>query len=167
MERTKVLTLPLTLALSVFAAVASAQETNLTISAEGVPGLVLRIPSAASVTVTGDHTMVQTATATFHLWPVASAKTTDEALPRVTELIKGEFVNFKPKSTNDMVIAGALARHISGTGNEADDGDPGGAEVVVFVAGKHVFAACAHGEFDDVARRSKMMLAVLMTAKAP
>jgi hypothetical protein len=156
----------ITLALTSFSAVA-AGETNLTISVDGAAALVLRIPQAANVTVTGDHTVVQTTDTTFHLWPIASAKIPDEALPRVADLIKGEFINFKPKSTNDLLIAGAPARHVSGTGNEADDGDPGAAEVVLFVAGKHVFAACAHGEFDDAVRRTKVMMVVLKTARAP
>ena len=143
----------------------SAQETNLTILAGGAPALTLRIPQGANVTVTGDHTVVQTKETTFHVWSLGNLKTTQEALPRVSEIIKGEFVNFKPGNTNQIVVAGVPALHISGTGNEADDGDPGGAQIVFFMAGKHVFAACAHGEFDDAIRRSKEMMRMLKSAR--
>ena len=153
-------------AITLLASYARAQETNLTVSVAGAPTLVLRIPKDANVTVTGNHTVIQNPNTTFHLWSLADSKTPEEALPHLQEIIKGEFINFKPTATNDMVIAGNPARHVSGTGNEADDGDPGAAELVFFSAGKHVFAACAHGEFDDALRRSKIMLVVLKTAKA-
>jgi len=153
--------------LTVFAALASAQETNLTISAGGGPALVLRISQAAKVTVTGNHTVVQTTNLTLHLWPVANAKTAAEAQPHVADLIKGEFLNFKPSATNQLVIADLPAWHILGQGTEADDGDPGQAEVILFAVGEYVFAACVHGEFDDAARANKPMLAVLQTAKTP
>jgi hypothetical protein len=64
-------------------------------------------------------------------------------------------------------IAGAPAKHIIGPGNEADDGDPGNAEVVLFVVGGRVFAGCVHGEFDDASRARPAMMAVLQTAHAP
>jgi len=120
-----------------------AQETNLTISVEGSAALVLRIPKDANVTVTGNHTVIQNPNTTFHLWSLADAKTINDAVPRIQEIIKPEFVNFKPTTTNEMVITGKPARHISGMGNEADDGDPGAAEVVFFSTSKHVFAVCA------------------------
>ena len=156
----------ITFALCALAGLAAAQDTNLTILAGGTPVLALKIPQDANVTVTGEHTVVQTKETTFHVWSLASLKTPEEALPRITEIIKGEFVNFKPESTNKILVADAPALHISGKGNEADDGDPGGAQIVLFTAGKHVFAACAHGEFDDAIRRSKQMMIVLKSAKA-
>ena len=146
---------------------AYAQEKPLTVSADGAPALVLQIAQGAKVTVTGEHTVVQATNLTLHLWPVSGVQSPSEALPRVPELIKGEFINYKPSATNDLTIAGVPAKHVLGKGNEADDGDPGGAEVVLFAVGKHVFAACVHGEFDDAARASKPMMAVLQTAKAP
>jgi hypothetical protein len=153
--------------LSGFAGLVSAQETNLTVSAEDSAALILRIPQAARVTTEGNHTLIETTNLTLHLWPISKAKAIDEVLPLVAETIKGEFVNFKPNSTNSLLVAGAPAWHILGKGNEADDGDPGAAEVVIFKTGKRVFVACVHGEFDDAARRSKPMMAVLQTSKAP
>jgi hypothetical protein len=155
----------ITFVLATLAGLAAAQETNLTILAGGKPALTLMIPQEANVTVTGDHTVVQTKETTFHVWSLGNVKTTEQALPRVTDIIKGEFVNFKPENTNKIVVANAPALHVSGKGNEADDGDPGAAQIVLFTAGNHVFAACAHGEFDDAIRRSKQMMTMLKSAK--
>jgi hypothetical protein len=66
----------------------------------------------------------------------------------------------------DLVIAGAPAKHVTGSGNEADDGDPGNAEVVFFVAGGRVFAGCVHGEADDSSKARAAMMTVLNTAHA-
>ena len=65
------------------------------------------------------------------------------------------------------MVADAPAKHVMGRGVEADDFDPGTADVVIFTAGKTVFAACVHGEGNDAAREREPMLAVLETAKGP
>ena len=103
----------------------------------------------------------------LHIWAVSKARTVDDAVPRAAKLIESEFVKFKPGPVEKIEIAGASARHLSGAGNEADDGDPGNAEVVIFEAGGRVFAACVHGEFDDAARERAPMMAALKTAHAP
>ena len=82
-------------------------------------------------------------------------------------MIKSEFVKFKAMSVKDLTIAGAPAKDVIGAGNEADDGDPGHAEVILFEVADHVFAACVHGEFDDAFREKEPMMAVLKTAHAP
>ena len=102
----------------------------------------------------------------FYLWPVKNARTLEDAVPRVAELIRSEFIEFKPAGTKDLTVAGAPARQVSGSGKEADDGDPGLAEVVLFTAGGHVFAACVHGEELLPAARD-LMMAAIQTAKAP
>ena len=104
--------------LSGLAALVSAQETNLTISAEGSAALILRIPQAARVTTEGNHTLIETTNLTLHLWPISKAKTIDEVLPLLAETIKCEFVNFKPNSTNSLLVADAPAWHILAKGNE-------------------------------------------------
>jgi hypothetical protein len=155
------------LLLTGIASLVSAQEKAVTISAGGAPALVLHVAQNAEVTATESRTVVKAKDLTLYLWPVSGVKTPTEALPRVADLIKSEFVNFKPSATNELSIAGAPAQRVIGKGNEADDGDPGAAEVVLFTTGKQVFAACIHGEFDDAARASKPMMAVLQSAKAP
>jgi hypothetical protein len=146
---------------------ALAQEKSAALSLDGKPAVVFQIPSSAKVTSSNAYVNIRTPNLSLHLWAVPVAKTASEAVPLAGDLIKSEFVKFKPNTVTDMVIAGAPAKHLKGSGNEADDGDPGNAEVVLFVVGDRVFAACIHGEFNDAARAHEPMMAVLKTAHAP
>ena len=146
---------------------ASAEETNLSLSVDGKPALALTAPAAAKVTSSNGYVNIKTSNMSLHVWVVPKAATANDALPLVAELIKSEFIKFKTKGVKDMVIAGAPSKHVTGSGNEADDGDPGNAEVVLFVVGGNVFAGCVHGEFDDASRKRAPMMAVLQTAHAP
>jgi hypothetical protein len=103
----------------------------------------------------------------FFVWTVENAKTLDEAVSRVPDVIKGEFRDFKFTETKELTVAGAPARQLTGTGTEADDGDPGNAAVVLFTVGDHIFAACVHGEGKPSEAILKFMLNTIQTAKAP
>ena len=153
--------------LASLALMASAQDTPVTLSVDGKPALALQVPPSAKVTSSNGYINIHTTNMSLHVWAVPSAKTAADALPRAAELIKSEFINFKTTATMDLEIAGAPAKHVTGSGNEADDGDPGNAEVVFFAAGNHVFGACVHGEFDDASRSRAPMMAVLRTAQSP
>ena len=153
--------------LSSLAALASAQDTSVTLSVDGKPALALKVPAAAKVLSTNGYLRIRTTNLSLHVWAVPNAKTANDALPRAAEIIKSEFVKFKTTATMDMVIAGAPAKHVIGSGNEADDGDPGNAEVVFFVAGGRVFAGCVHGESDDASKARAAMMEVLKTAQTP
>jgi hypothetical protein len=98
---------------------------------------------------------------------VPTAKTIAEAVPQAAAIIKSEFTDFALSETKHITVAGHDADHLFGKGAEADDGDPGAAEVVIFTVGKHVFAACVHGEKNEAAQRRPEMLNLLKTAKAP
>ncbi len=80
------------------------------------------------------------------VWLVSGAKTVDEAMGKVSSQIVSEFKNFKPNQTTDLTVAGSPAKRMVGAGQEADDGDPGKADVIVFKVGDHVFVGCYHGE---------------------
>jgi len=146
---------------------AFAQEKNAALLVDGKPAVVFQIPSFAKVTSSNAYVNIHTSNLSLHVWAVPTVKSVGEAVPLAGHLIKSEFVKFKPNTITDLVVAGAPAKHIKGSGNEADDGDPGNAEVVLFVVGDKVFAACIHGEFNDAARAHDPMLAVLQTAHAP
>jgi hypothetical protein len=146
---------------------AAAQSTSVSLSVDGKPALALKVPGAAKVISTNGYVRIQTTNLTLHVWAVPNAKTANDALPRTAEIIKSEFLNFKTTATMDLDIAAAPAKHVTGSGNEADDRDPGNAEVVLFVAGGHVFAGCVHGEADDAAKARGAMMAVLKTAQLP
>jgi hypothetical protein len=155
------------LLITFMAALASAQETSVTLSVDGKPALLLQVPSAARITSSNAYVNIHTTNMSLHVWAVPNAKTANDALSRTGDLIRTEFIKFKPAAIKDLVIAGASAIHVTGAGNEADDGDPGNAEVVLFVVGDQVFAGCVHGEFDDASRARAPMMAVLKTAHAP
>jgi hypothetical protein len=144
---------------------AAAQSVSATLSVDAKPALALSVPAAAKLTTTNGYLRIEATNLTLHVWAVPNAKTADEALPRAAEIIKSEFLNFKTNAVMDMNIAGAPAKHVLGSGNEADDHDPGNAEVVFFVVGGRVFAGCVHGEADDASKARAAMMAVLKTAQ--
>lgn len=100
------------------------------------------------------------------VWLVSGAKTVEEATGRVGEQIVSEFKNFKPTETTDLTIAGSPAKRMVGAGEEADDGDPGKADVIVFKVGDRVFVACDHGESLTEAGQQGL-LALVETAQKP
>ncbi len=146
---------------------ASAEDVSVTLPLHGKPALVLKVPAAAKVTATNGYFKIRTTNLSLYLWPVSEAKSAQDALPRVAEIIKSRFINFKASTTNQMDIVGAPAEDVAGSGNEADDNDSGTAEVVFFEVGRQVFAGCVYGELDKAARERPAMLAVLRTAQAP
>jgi len=155
----------LTLALLSLTALAEYQE--ITIPSGNAPALKLEIPKDAKATTKGAKTSFLLKEAWVYLWSVPTAKTIAEAVPQVPTIIKSEFTDFAVSDTKHLTVAGHEADHLFGKGAEADDGDPGAAEVVVFTVGQHVFVACVHGEKDEAAKRSPSMLALLKSAKAP
>jgi hypothetical protein len=100
------------------------------------------------------------------VWLVSGAKTVDEAMGRVGEQIVSEFKKFKPNETTDLTIAGSPAKRMVGVGEEADDGDPGKADVIVFKVDDRVFVACNHGESLNEAGQQGL-LALVETAQKP
>jgi hypothetical protein len=100
------------------------------------------------------------------VWLVSGAKTVDEAVGRVSSQIVSEFKDFKPNETTDLTVAGSPAKRMVGAGEEADDGDPGKADVIVFKVGEHVFVACNHGESLNEAGQQGL-LALVQTAQMP
>jgi hypothetical protein len=149
------------------AALAPAQDKSATLSVDGKPALVLKVAAAAKITSTNGYLKIQTTNLTLHVWAVPNANTANEAAPRAAEIIKSEFVKFKFTASMGIEIAGASATQVIGSGNEADDGDPGKAEVVFFVVGGRVFAGCVHGEADEASKARAAMMTVLKTAQTP
>jgi hypothetical protein len=110
-----------------------------------------------SLVLSSQHRNVQ-------LWLVSGVPTVDEALGHVSEVIKSEFKNFKGTQSTDLTIAGMPAKRQHGSGEEADDGDEGQADVIVFKLGEHIFVACVHGEALNPAAQ-EWMLTLLKAAK--
>jgi hypothetical protein len=150
------------LSLTVFA-----EDKEITISSGNAPVLKLTVPQEAKVTTKGEKTSIEAKNLWIYLWQIKSAKSVSEVIPHVGEVIKSEFTDFAVGETKTISVAGREAKHLMGKGAEADDGDPGTADVVIFTDGKNVFAACVHGEKTEAARERPDLLKVLKSAKAP
>jgi len=150
----------------VCAAGAQDKESSYVVSSGDKPVLQLQIPGKVTVTATKEKTTLQATNMFLHIWVVTGATNVADGISHLAEVIKGEVLNFKPETTTALTVAGAPAKRLFGPGTEADDGDDGHADVVVFTAGKRVFVACVHGEKLEPAER-QAMLAALQTVRAP
>ena len=113
---------------------------------------------SAKVTTDKEKTVIDTNDMTLDLWVVPGAKTVDEAIAGLADVIKGEVLEFRPARTEAITVAGAEGKHLMGKGVEADDHDPGTADVVVFMVGKTVLVACVHGEGETAVKQRPPML---------
>ena len=129
---------------------------------------VLRLTPPAHTTCAAKDGFLKLTSPQFELdvWLVPGASTVDAAVGSVGTQITSEFKDFKPDQTTDLTIAGAPAKRLAGTGHEADDGDNGQADLVVFKVGDHIFVALTHDEALPATARQGM-LATVQTAEAP
>ncbi len=97
-----------------------------------VPADTECVPKDGSLILSSQHRSVE-------VWLVNGAQTVDEAVGRVSDVITDEFKNLKVANSTDLTVAGAPAKRQDGTGEEADDGDAGKADVIVFKMGQHIF----------------------------
>jgi len=153
----------LTLAL-IGSAAAFAEDKEITVTAGDV-SLKMTVPKDTEVTKKKERTILHAKGLFIYLWDVPGAKTVAEAVPQAGKFIKSEFVEFAVGETKTINVAGHEAKHLMGKGEEADDNDPGTADVVIFTDGKHVFAACVHGEKDEAAKERPELLRVLKSIK--
>ena len=129
--------------------------------------LKLWVPADAKVTnKDGKLSVKRNKIEDVEIWAVKDAKTIDDAIGKLDDVIAEEFKKFKATETKDTTVAGAPAKRLLGDGEEADDGDPGHADIIVFKVGDRVFVACTHGETLKPGAQ-EMMVAALKTAKAP
>ena len=155
----------LILFLTLLSVAALAEDKQATLVIGKSPALAFTIPKEAEVTTKGEKTSIQSKHLWVYLWEIPTAKTVAEAVPHIATIIKSEFTDFALADTQNMKVAGHDAKHLFGKGAEADDGDPGTAEVIVFTDGKHVFAACVHGEKDEAAKERPNLLKILQSVK--
>src|SRR5580658_1742968 len=81
---------------------ASAQDKTVTLLADGKPALALLVPTAAKIASSNNYVNIHTTNMSLHIWAVTGAKTVDDAVPRVGEIIKSEFIKFTITSTKDL-----------------------------------------------------------------
>ena len=153
------------LTLVLFSLTAFAEDKQATIAAGDAPALSLAVSKEAKVARKGEMTKIEAEHLWIYLWHVPNAKTVADAVSQVATIIRSEFTDFKLTDSKNLKVAGHEAKHLFGTGAEADDGDPGTAEIVIFTDGRHVFAACVHGEKDEAAKERPDLLKILKTVK--
>ena len=127
--------------------------------------VTLTVPKTAKVTTDNGKTTIDTSKFNLYLWLAPKAKTVDEAVAGVGDIVKSEAINLKIEETKSIKVAGADAKHLMAKSNEADDNDPGTTDIVVFTSGGKVIVACIHGENDFAVRNRQAMLDMLGTAK--
>ena len=129
---------------------------------------VLKLTLGGDVTYKGTDGMLKIKGPVFdnEIWVVPDAKTIDDGITAIDKQIVGEFKDFKATETKDLTVAGSPAKQMFGTGHEADDGDAGHADIIVFKAGDHVFIACAHDENLTSLSRAGLVT-VVTTAEKP
>lgn len=150
------------------AALASAEDLKtVAISNEGTAVMTINVAQSAKVTTNKEKTVIDTKDMVLDLWVVPNAKTVDEAIAGLNDLLKSEVLKFKVTSTESITVAAAEGKHLMGKGIEADDQDPGTVDVVVFMVGKTVLVACVHGEGGAAVQQRQPMLTALKTVKAP
>ncbi len=140
------------------------------VSHDGAAVMEISVPQSTEVTTDKEDkekTVLDTKDMNLDLWVVPKAKTVAEAIAGLDDVIKSEVLKFNSTGTETITVADAPAKHLMGTGLEADDHDAATVDVVVFTVGKTVLVACVHGEGDQAVRERQPMLKALETVKAP
>lgn len=151
-----------------FAAASSTEEMKtVTITYDGAAVATIRVSQSAKVTKVKAKTVIDTKDMVLDLWVVPKAKTVDEAIAGLDDVIKGEVLKFSATSTETTTVAANQAKHLKGKGLEADDQDPATVDIVAFTVGKTVLVACVHGEGEAAIRQRQPMLKALKTIAAP
>ncbi len=89
----------------------------------------------------------------------------DEAVKLVADRIKDEVTKFTVTESKPITVAGAVGKQVTGTGEEADDGDPSNADVYIFTVDGKVFLICAHGEGDGSVKNRPLLVTLLASVK--
>jgi hypothetical protein len=100
----------------------------------------------------------------IQVWAL-SQTSMDEAAKQAADLIKDQVTNFKVTATKEIRVADAAAKQLTGTGEEADDGDPSNAEVYIFAVEGKIFLVCAHGEGDGTVKNRAVLTTLLESVK--
>ncbi|HWB20193.1 MAG TPA: hypothetical protein VG711_07835 [Phycisphaerales bacterium] len=128
--------------------------------------LTIPDPGNAKCTVKDGFLYITSHYHNIEIWYVPDAHTIDQGVSHIATQITSEFTDFKATKASSLTVAGEPATRVTGTGEEADDGDPGTADVIVFQVANRIFIACTHGEDLDP-KAQELLGALVMTAKAP
>lgn len=130
----------------------------------GKPAFTLSLPAGWDGTQLDAKTIIHPGAKHPHIqiW-ATDAKDLAAATAGVAKLVESEVVHFVATTTTDLTIAGAPAKQLIGTGEEADDNDPSNAEVTLFTVGGTVYVLINHAEGDGAAKQRGALATVLAT----
>jgi len=157
----------LTIAVIFTTSAALAEDKTISFPSDKNVAVKLTVPKEAKVATENGKMTIDTNKCNVYLWLAPKAKSVDEAVRGIDEIVKSEVKEIKVDETKTIKVAGADAKQLMAKSTEADDGDPGTSAIVVFTVGGKVIVACVHGEGEAAARQRQPMLDTLATAKAP
>ena len=149
-------------------ACAAETTTSLSVpSADMKTTIALQLPEGSKTFRSKNGTVsidVPKCSANIQVWALSNA-TVDEAVKQVADLVKGQVTHFKVTGSKAITVAGNAGQQVTGTGEEADDGDPSSADVYLFRVDGKVFVICAHGEGDNSVKSRATLTAILASVK--
>ena len=150
------------------ACTAETTTTSLSVpSADKKAGITLQLPVGSKTYVCKDGSVsidAPKASAHIQVWAL-SQSSVEDAVKQVADLVKSQVTKFKVTESKTIRVAGADGKQLTGTGDEADDGDPSNADVYLFTVEGKVFMICAHGEGDSSVKSRATLTAMLASVK--
>lgn len=143
-----------------------AADQQATIHHGAKPAFSLTLPAGWDAIQAEEKTVIHPGAKHPHIqvW-ATNAKDLAAATTDVAALIVSEVTHFTPTTTTDQTIAGAPAKLLIGTGEEADDGDPSNAEVTLFSVNGVVYVLVNHAEGDGAAKKRADITQALASLK--
>ena len=102
----------------------------------------------------------------IQLWCVGKRVPVSKAEADIAKLVRSEVIKFKTVKSQDIKIAGAPGKLLTGKGLEADDQDPSNAKVFLFTVKDELFLLCIHGEGDEAAKMEGAVKKILDTVES-
>lgn len=130
------------------------------------PALSLTLPSGWDAVQVEEKTVIHPGAKHPHIQVWATkAKDLAAATADVAAIVVNEVTHFVPGTSTDLTIAGAPAKQLIGSGEEADDGDPSNAEVTLFTVNGVVYVLVNHAEGDGAAKKRAELTLALSNVK--
>ena len=136
------------------------------------PAFNLSLPAGWDAVQVEEKTVIHPGAKHPHIqiW-ATKAKDLATATADVAAIVVSEVTHFTPTTTTDLKIAGAPAKQLIGSGEEADDGDPSNADVTLFTVNGVVYVLVNHAEGDGAGKKraelSQALAIVTLIGAAP
>lgn len=157
-----VLALASSTALAAVETAPQAASLQATVQHGAKPAFTLTLPAGWDALQANEKTVIHPGAKHPHIQVWATpAKDLAAATADVATLVVSEVTHFVSATTTDVTVAGALAKQLIGTGEEADDGDPSNAEITLFTVGGVVYVLINHAEGDGAAKKRDDLTHVL------